>query len=56
LGDESEPIVSDEPILVCVECGRVSTARASGWRALVADEDEVAIYCPGCAAREFDGK
>jgi hypothetical protein len=55
LGDESEPIVSDEPVLVCVECEEVSTGRASGWRGLIADDYEVAIYCPDCAVREFDG-
>jgi hypothetical protein len=47
-------------VLVCVECGCVSDEEASGWRAYREDvpgEDEpasVAIFCPICAAREFD--
>ncbi|HSC91500.1 MAG TPA: hypothetical protein VLB86_07595 [Gaiellaceae bacterium] len=44
--------------LECVECGRVETAAAAGWKAYVADghefpASEVLVYCPGCAEREF---
>ena len=46
-----------------VECGRIAPPGAVGWRALltVGDEDaedieEVAVYCPECAAREFGGQ
>ena len=39
--------------LVCLECGDESD-RASGWRAYLADEDELLVYCGDCAAREFD--
>jgi hypothetical protein len=48
--------------LVCAECGGASPPDARDWRALltVGDEDaedveEVAVYCPECAAREFGG-
>jgi hypothetical protein len=46
-------------MLVCVECER-SDEEAIGWRGYrndVPGEDEhpsVAIFCPSCAAREFD--
>ena len=40
--------------LVCAECKADSDDKARGWRALQADDDEVAIYCPDCAARELD--
>ena len=47
-------------MLVCVECGGVADAEAGGWRAYredLPDENDppaVAIFCPICAAREFD--
>jgi hypothetical protein len=46
------------PTLVCTECGRFSDLRAEGWHAYLVDldedgHDEVALYCPICAAREF---
>ncbi len=40
--------------LVCVECRAETAGDAVGWRAYRADLDEVATYCPVCAAREFD--
>jgi hypothetical protein len=46
--------------LRCIECGRIGDGDAAGWRAYIAfiEEDgkppEVAVYCPRCAAREFD--
>jgi hypothetical protein len=46
-------------VLACVECPRVSTAGAKGWKAYrVDDPDEddgpaLAFYCPDCARREF---
>lgn len=48
--------------LVCAQCAAVAPPEARGWKAelAVGDEDAedveaMAIYCPGCAAREFDG-
>ena len=46
------------------ECGTVSDEQAGGWRALpVSDDDElptreddVVVFCPECATREFDSK
>jgi hypothetical protein len=47
-------------VIQCVECGAESDGLASGWRAYLAedlDEDEgeedVVLYCPECARREF---
>jgi hypothetical protein len=43
--------------LACVECRREWLRRGERWRAYVADVDgefEVGLYCPRCAAREFD--
>jgi hypothetical protein len=28
-------------------------ARAPGWRAFLTIDDEVGVYCPECAEREF---
>ena len=51
-------------MLYCVECGCCSDELGQGWLALrcdVPDPDEpddrepaIAIYCPSCAAREFE--
>jgi hypothetical protein len=49
-------------MLVCAECGRVAEDEASGWRAYREDVPEegdspaVAIFCPMCAACEFDAE
>jgi hypothetical protein len=48
-------------VSAALPCGAVSPAAdhaqltfsAERWRAYIADFDEVAIYCPACAAREF---
>lgn len=47
----TEEQVADE--LVCLECGTES-GLARGWRAYVDTESSVLVYCPQCAAREFD--
>jgi hypothetical protein len=39
--------------LVCLECGTES-GPARGWRAYVDAESCLLVYCPLCAAREFD--
>lgn len=44
--------------LVCCECKRRSVCNAVGWQGHVVDldddgRDEVVLFCPGCAAREF---
>jgi hypothetical protein len=48
-------------VLVCVECAAEAPPDALGWQAYltVGDEDaedheEVAVYCPACAAQELD--
>jgi hypothetical protein len=44
--------------MTCEECGQEATGRAESWEALLVDldsdgQDEVVVYCPECAAREF---
>jgi hypothetical protein len=41
--------------LRCLECQTESEGTAAGWLAFLTDEDEVGIYCPTCAEREFGG-
>ena len=46
-------------VLACIECPRVSSAGARGWRAYRTDDPEfdeppkLSFYCPDCARREF---
>jgi hypothetical protein len=47
---EPTPVYTNR--LQCVECGRVSREDERGWTARLTD-DEVAVYCPECAEREF---
>ncbi len=39
--------------LVCLEC-RTESGPARGWRAYLDAEACLLVYCPRCAAREFD--
>jgi hypothetical protein len=39
--------------LVCLEC-RTESGPALGWRAYVDADACLLVYCPECAAREFD--
>jgi hypothetical protein len=39
-------------ILSCAKCGRRELDPGQDWVALVIDDDEVALFCPDCAARE----
>jgi hypothetical protein len=45
--------------LVCAECGRTSNGAARGWRGVLVESDddptrdEVSVFCPSCALREF---
>jgi hypothetical protein len=45
-------------MLLCTECGQKSWGSERGWQGHLVDldddaEDEVAFFCPVCAAREF---
>jgi hypothetical protein len=45
-------------VIRCAEWGAESEELAAGWRAYLAgdfdeDEDEVLLFCPECARREF---
>jgi hypothetical protein len=37
----------------CQECGRKDDYEERGWKAYIADVNEVVILCPECAEREF---
>jgi hypothetical protein len=37
----------------CEECRRAWLDDERGWQAHVVDIDEIALYCPQCAEREF---
>jgi hypothetical protein len=50
--DEME--ARDRERLECVECGEFSDGEARGWRMFLTDDDQPAVYCPGCAEAEFD--
>jgi hypothetical protein len=52
--DDPKPVVRDERVPICIECRTQSDSRAVGWRAYLGDDDEVVVFCPGCASREFD--
>ena len=42
-------------MLSCVECGKETIGSALDWRAIKLD-DEVLVYCPNCAEREFGAR
>lgn len=50
----------DRGVLTCAECGRTAPENSTGWRAYredieaEGDTPALAIFCPECAAREFD--
>ena len=46
-----EERVVDE--LVCLEC-RTESGLGRGWRAYLDADASLLVYCPHCAAREFD--
>jgi hypothetical protein len=46
--------------LICSECASFAAGQAHGWQAHLVDldedgEDEIAFFCPSCAACDFDG-
>jgi hypothetical protein len=51
---EPTPVYTNR--LQCAECGRVSRENERGWAARLDCDDDVAIFCPECDAREFRGK
>jgi hypothetical protein len=42
--------------MTCVECAADADEAARGWRAFLTVDEEVATFCPECAAREFDAE
>ena len=55
-GTESDPPA--EAPLVCAECGRQprdDENAADEWRAYLDVDDELPVFCPECAEREFGG-
>ena len=48
-------------LLVCMDCGCVSGELGRGWAAYISQDPDdeldppaIAVYCPPCAASEFD--
>ena len=39
--------------MICSNCGLEATGAADGWRGYLADDGQLALYCPECAVREF---
>lgn len=39
--------------LTCIECGQRARGEASGWRAYLKVNAEIAVYCAVCSEREF---
>jgi hypothetical protein len=37
----------------CQECGREDDYEERGWKAYIADVDQIVILCPQCSEREF---
>ena len=38
--------------LTCVECSETSNGDTARWKAYLSSDDQIAIYCPDCAAFE----
>ena len=38
--------------LTCVECSEMSSGDTARWKAYLTSDDQIAIYCPDCAAFE----
>ena len=65
-GQVAEAGLGVQPVMntiVCCECGDESEGKARGWHAYLFHQpdlpserivEEVVIYCPACASREFD--
>ena len=57
--DGGPGIIGDVHVLAGVECPRVSSFSARGWKAYRTDDLEddeppaLAFYCPECSEREF---
>lgn len=39
-------------VLECLEC-QAETEGGHGWKAYLGPDDQVLVYCPDCAEREF---
>jgi hypothetical protein len=38
----------------CLECERLWVDDGEHWRAYLDEDDQLLLYCPACASREFD--
>jgi hypothetical protein len=46
--------VAKEHQLICAECAAGADPEARGWRVYLDCDDNVVMFCPECAEREFD--
>jgi hypothetical protein len=53
LVDDDARTTQSTDALICLECGEESPDVPHGWRAYTL-AGELLIYCPTCAAREFE--
>ena len=51
---ELQPEEAGTRTLVCEECGIENLREALDWRAYLTDDGQAVMFCPECAAREFD--
>jgi hypothetical protein len=52
-GGQGDGRALQQETLACIECGKKATGHAVGFKAYVADDGELVMYCPVCAEREF---
>ena len=57
-GGYPDLVAKQGSVIRCADCADESEELAAGWRAYLAgdfneDEDEVLLFCPECARREF---
>jgi hypothetical protein len=52
--DDAAMTETTNNILICSECAREWADSDEHWLAFLDVDDEVALFCPACVAREFD--
>lgn len=52
-GGQGDGRALQQRALTCIECGAEATGHADGYKAYLADDSEILVYCAACAEREF---